>query len=165
MPTWSDLLVGATAPPPIDGGRPARRAPRCASSVKGGRYPQGGSTLICSRPLARASRHSQRCGDQLHTRRLRTFCRPQREMRIRAQNSSMQALQQVVRLPLNTCGRGKISTAQIKRRRWRDPTPHRAGKCVLNAVQLVDLTTTRTRCAYGRCVVIVSGWGLLREIL
>ena len=45
--------------------------------------------------LARAGRHSQRCVDQLHTRRLRKICRPfcrsQREMRIRQQHAGSAA--------------------------------------------------------------------------
>ena len=42
-PTEAGSLGGATGQPFTDGGRPARRAPRFASSGKGGQYPQGGA--------------------------------------------------------------------------------------------------------------------------
>ena len=42
-PTGTGSLGGATGQQFTDGGRPARRAPRFASSGKGGQYPQGGA--------------------------------------------------------------------------------------------------------------------------
>ena len=42
-PTGAGSLGGATGQPFTDGGRPARRAPRFASSGKRGQYPQGGA--------------------------------------------------------------------------------------------------------------------------
>ena len=41
-PTGTGLLEDTTAPPSMDGGRPARRAPRLASPGKVGQYPQDG---------------------------------------------------------------------------------------------------------------------------
>ena len=49
-PTGAGSLGGATGQPFMDGGRPARRAPRFASSGKGGQYPQGESAAICPNP-------------------------------------------------------------------------------------------------------------------
>ena len=52
-PTGASSLGGATGQPFMDGGCPARRAPRFASSGKGGQYPQGESAAICSHPRPR----------------------------------------------------------------------------------------------------------------
>ena len=114
-------------------------------------------------PLARAGRHSQCRGHQWYTRRVRTFRRPRRETRVRAPDSSMQALRHAARLPLTSCGIGSINIAQSKQRKWHDPTPYRASTWALSAVQLVGLTTIRTRRPLGRYVRIVSGWGTPRE--
>ena len=42
-PTENGSLGGTTAPPSMDGGHLARKAPRFASPVKGSQYPQGGA--------------------------------------------------------------------------------------------------------------------------
>ena len=118
----------------MDGGRPARRPPRFAPSGKGEQYLQGGARQSTP-PLARAGRLLQRRGDKRYTRRGQTFRSPGRETRFRALDNSMQALRQVARLPRNSCGRGMSNTAQNKRRRRRDPTPHRTGTYALIAVQ------------------------------
>ena len=113
--------------PPVDllGSRPPGRESSTCKRERGNLLP----------PLARAGRLLQRRGDKRYTRRGRTFCSPGRETRVWALDNSMQALRQVARLPRNSCGRGRSNTAQNKRRRRRDPTPHRAGTYALFAVQ------------------------------
>ena len=71
-------------------------------------------------------------------------------MRSWNRDSSNLALRQGVRLHLTSCGRRKISTAQSKRRRWRDLTPHGVSTYVLTAVRRVGRATTRTRRAHGQ---------------
>ena len=75
----------------------------------------------------------------------------------------MQALWQVAWRPRTSCGRRRSNTSQNKRRRRRDPTPHRAGTYALTAAQRVGPTTIRTRRVRGRCAPTASGWGTPRE--
>ena len=49
-PTGSVQFAGANAPPPRDGGRPARRAPRFEPSGKGGLYSQMGARHYAPSP-------------------------------------------------------------------------------------------------------------------
>ena len=113
--------------PPVDllGSRPPGRESSTCKGERGNLLP----------PLARAGRLLQRRGDKRYTRRGRTFRSPGRETRVRALDNSMQALRQVARLPRNSCGRGRSNTAQNKRRRRRDPTPHQGGTYALIDVQ------------------------------
>ena len=113
--------------PPVDllGSRPPGRESSTCKGERGNLLP----------PLTCAGRLLQLHGDKRYTRRGRTFRSPRRETRVRAIDNSMQALRQVTRLPRYHCGRGRSNTAQNKRRRRRDPTPHRAGTYALTAVQ------------------------------
>ena len=71
-PTGTGSHGGATAPPSTDGGRPALRISRFASPAKGDNLRLG-----------------QQCrGDHQYNHRLPTFCRPRREMHVRARDSS-----------------------------------------------------------------------------
>ena len=118
----------------MDGGRPARRPPRFAPSGKGEQYLQGGARqstpTIGPRGQAFATPWRQTVyppGPNILQSGARNA--------VWALDNSMQALRQVARLPRNSCGRGRSNTAQNKRRRRRDPTPHRAGTYALIAVQ------------------------------
>ena len=107
----------------MDGGRPARRPPRFAPSGKGEQYLQGGA---------------RQCTPTIGPRG-QAFATPWRQtvyppgpniLQSGARNARLGPRQQHA-----SAAAGSAATAQNKRCRRRDPTPHRAGTYALIAVQ------------------------------
>ena len=163
-PTGSAQFGGANAPPPRDGGRHARRAPRFEPPGKGGLYSQMGARHYAPPPWASAVRPAQRRGGvQRQPRRALTSSRPRVGICGRGRGSSTLARRQGVRQHLTSCGRGKTSMTRSKRHRCRDLTHRRVGTYVLTAVRRGGRATTRARLVHGPYAQTVNGSGTPSE--
>ena len=161
-PTGSVQFGGANAPPPRDGGRPARRAPQFEPPGKGGLYLQMGARHYAPSLGQRGPTGTTPWGPTA-ARRVLTSSRPRVGICGRGRVSSTLARRQGVRLHLTSCGRGKTSMMQSKRHRCRDLTHRRVGMYVLTAVRRGGRATTRTRRVRGPCAQIVNAWGTPSE--
>ena len=101
--TEAGSLGGAIASPIIDGRRPARRTLRFASPVRGGQHPRGGARQSAPTLGPRGPAFAMSWRPMVYPPGS-NILQATAKTRVRAPDSSIQALRYVARLSLTSCG-------------------------------------------------------------